>query len=170
MKLKLTRKHLFLISLVVVFLSILMFRIDYLIEGKTTTGEVIKIKTWATGSRRFGGTYSAPVVTFNSDQYTITFQGETNMSATIGEKVNVIYQPNNSEKVLIYSFIGFWLTPILWHIIPYILLIGPAIFSFVKKNDQIIIVLERKPKLFKIKGRSGGDEGSKKINTTDNAV
>lgn len=169
MQIKLNRKQLFLISLGLVTLSILLFRIDYLIGGKFTSGEVIDIKIWTSGSSRYPGTYSAPIVRFNTDSAVITFQGETNVSASVGEKVSVIYQPNDSEKNLVFSFFGFWFTPILWHIIPYILLIGPAIFSFVKKDDQILIAFERRPKFIKVKGPLA-NEDSKKVDGADKLI
>lgn len=141
----------FLISLGVVALSVFLFRVNYLIGGKVTTGEVIDLKLWTSGSSRYPGTYSAPIIRFNTDSCVITFQGETNASASVGEKVTVIYQPNDSEKNLVFSFFGFWFTPILWHTFPYVVFIIPAIFSFIKKDDQIIIALERRPKFSKVK-------------------
>ena len=83
------------------------------------------------------GFFTAPVVQFVKGNKVVTFQGETNTSYHKGQSVTVIYNKENINTAKIYSFTGFWLTPLLFCLLPFLLLTA-IVFSFFKQ-DAIIV-------------------------------
>lgn len=150
MVIKLTRMQVFYTSLAMMLLGLLIYKLSFIIGSETTTGEVVGIKSWSTGGR-YPGTYSAPVVKFHTDQYTITFQGETNMDIYYGDQVTVIYKTDDPTDAFIYSFVGFWLVSLIYCSIFYLLLIATAIFSYLKKGESLQINISKKMKIHKTK-------------------
>lgn len=150
MIINLTRMQVFYVSLSMMLLGLLIYKLTFIIGSETTTGEVIKVKSWSTRGR-YPGTYTAPVVKFNTDQYEVTFQGETNMDIKYGDKVDVIYKTDEPTDAFIYSFVGFWLVALMYCSIFYFLLIATAIFSYLKKGESLEININKKMKIHKTK-------------------
>lgn len=150
MTIKLTRMQVFYISLAMMLLGLLIYKLSFIIGSETTTGEVVGIKSWSTRGR-YPGSYSAPVVKFNAQKHDITFQGETNMDIQYGEKVTVIYKTDDPTDAFIYSFVGFWLVSLMYCSIFYLLLIATAIFSYLKKDESLRINISRKMMIHKTK-------------------
>lgn len=136
MTFKLNRIETFFISLAIVALAVFSLRIKYLLSGQVTTGEVINIDRYHT---RRGGSYTKPIIQFNAKGYEVTFEGESNMSLRIGDKVKVIYQESDLTDALIYNFVGFWLRLIYYHLFISFVFVTPFVFSFLEKNDTLII-------------------------------
>lgn len=134
MAIKLNRNKLFLIGLGIIFVFLLLNRIDYIFGSATTVGKVIYVKNWTYRSSRF----TAPMVQFQTETQEITFQGETNMNLKNGETVDVIYKTNNPTNAEVYSFVGFWLSPLLYCILPLIFLVA-IIFSFLTDSDVFVV-------------------------------
>lgn len=150
MIIKLTRIQVFCTSLAIMLLGLLIYKLSFIIGSETTTGEVVGIKSWSTRGR-YGGTYTAPIVKFDTKAYEITFQGETNMDIQYGDKVNVIYKTDDPTDAFIYSFVGFWLVSLIYCSIFYLLLIATAIFSYLKKDESLQINISKKMKIHKTK-------------------
>lgn len=148
MIIKLTRIQVFYTSLAIMLLGLLLYKLSFIIGSETTTGEVVGIKSWSTRGR-YGGSYTAPVVKFNTKDYEVRFQGETNMDIQYGDKVNVIYKTDDPTDAFIYSFVGFWLVSLIYCSIFYLLLIATAIFSYLKKNESLEIIISKKIRIKK---------------------
>lgn len=127
----------------------LLDRFEYILSSSTTSGRVIEINKWTTRGK-YGGTYSAPIIKFSTDKYIITFQGVANMKAYLGEKVTVLYDDSNPIKASVYNFVGFWLTPLIFFLIP-IMVITAFVFSFFKRNVIYSLELGKKIRFNKIK-------------------
>jgi hypothetical protein len=139
MTIKLNRNKLFLIGVGIVFIYVLLNRVDYIFGSNITTGEIVRIRSWS-GNR---SSYTAPIVKFSTETNEITFQGTTNMDASEGETVDVIYKANDPTNAEIYSFVGFWLSPLIYCILPLILLTA-ASFSFLTASDMLIFNIGKK--------------------------
>lgn len=150
MIIKLTRIQVFYTSLGIMLLGLLIYKLSFIIGSETTTGEVVGIKSWSTRGR-YPGSYSAPIVKFNTETNEMTFQGETNMDIKYGDKVTVIYKTDEPTDAFIFSFVGFWLISLMYCSIFYLLLIGSAIFSYLKKDESLEINISKKMKLHKTK-------------------
>ncbi len=127
------------------FIYLVLNRVDYMIGSETTTGNVIRIKKWY--SR---GSYSAPVINFKTELYNVTFQGETNMDVEVGDKVKVIYKTEYPSDAEVFSFVGFWLAPLLYCLVP-LMVLAAAVFTFLEKNTSYNIYVGRGMKFSKSK-------------------
>jgi hypothetical protein len=134
MTITLNRNKVFFIGLGIIFIFLLLNRIDYIIGSTTTTGKVQYVRHWTSRSSR----YTAPVIEFQTEDYEIKFQGETNMPLHAGETVNVIYKIKDPTNAEVYSFIGFWLSPLLYCILPLIFLVAIT-FSFLTHSDVFVV-------------------------------
>lgn len=134
MTITLNRNKVFFIGLGIIFVFLLLNRIDYIFGSTTTVGKVVSVKKWKYRSSRF----TAPMVKFQTETHEITFQGETNMNLQNGETVDVIYKINNPTNAEIYSFVGFWLSPLLYCILPLIFLVAIT-FSFLTRTDVFVV-------------------------------
>jgi len=148
MILRFSRLKIYSFSIGLVFFLILLDRVEYILSSKAANGRVIEIKKWSTQGK-YGGRYTAPIIKFSTDDYIITFQGVTNMEAYVGEKVNVLYNPSNQVEASVFNFIGFWLTPLIFLLIP-IMIITAFVFSFFKKNVIYSLEIGKKIRLNKI--------------------
>ncbi len=160
MTVKLNRITILLIGISIVIIFLFLNRFDYIIGSTTTIGEVKYIKMWTQGtiSRTH---YTAPIISFNYGSKTITFQAETNMDLEKGEKVNVIYKNKNPQNARIYSFIGFWLAPILYSMIP-LLFLTALILSFINKSDEILFSFNKGFTMKRINRKLNEDVGQLK--------
>jgi hypothetical protein len=144
---RLNRNKIYLIGVVTILLFVIINRINFIIGSKFTIGQVIKTKSWSTRNWRGGSSYyTAPVVKFNDQHYEITFQGEGNEDLKPGEFVKVIYKSDDQSNAKIFNFIDFVLPPLLYSLIPFLLL-SAATFSFIESTDFVEINLEKLYKL-----------------------
>jgi hypothetical protein len=146
MIIELNRNKVFYIGLSVIALFLLLNRLEYYFKSDITSGQVIKINNPY-------GRYSAPVIRFSTEKYVVTFEGVKNMDLKRGEQVKVIYNIKNPEEAEVYSFVGFVLTPLLYCIVPVILLFS-AVFSFFSPTQMIAINSNKLFKNEKIKSTS----------------
>lgn len=65
----------------------------------------------------FGSTVSAEIKYYANDSL-ITFLGAEGQPMTVGELVPVIYMDNDRTNAKVYTFNGFWLTGLLWCLLP----------------------------------------------------
>lgn len=136
---KLNRKNLFVTGVIIILLYLILNRLDYMTGTAQTNGRIIGVRSWLLSAKE-GEMYSAPMVRFATDSRLVTFAGESNLNYKEGEIVPVIYKTSNPEKAHINTFLGLWLTPLLYCIFPLILL--TAVYSFMNEKDRIIIHLE----------------------------
>lgn len=141
---KLNRIHILFIGLGIIVLYLFLNRFDFIWGSSTTTGKVIGFEKWVARTGRIS--FRAPIIQFSTDNEQLTFQGETDMDIKLGETVEVIYKPSNPTNAEVYTFAGFWLSPIIYCLIPLIILIAAA-FSFLKPSDTITINFSKGKKL-----------------------
>ncbi len=106
-----------------------------------TNGVVLELKTgFATGGGRRSSVYS-PVVKFqssNGTSYTFTSSNWTSPSLfSVGDKIDVIYDPNNPKYANIKSFSQLWVTSILIFIVgivPFIAGLGILLKAYSNKK------------------------------------
>lgn len=140
---KLTRLSFCWIGLGIIILYIFLNRFNFIWGSSITEGRVdaFRIIISATNS------YNEPVIKFFVDSKEITFTDDNNLDLELGQNVTVIYKKDNPGNARVYSFTGFWLNSIIWALIPTIIFLA-AIFSFMNKQDYILIDLSR---LFKVR-------------------
>ncbi len=147
MTIKLKRNNILYIGIAIIAIYLILNRVDYIFNGNITTGYVVDEKVWVSADSTVI-TQTAPIISFNTNSEMHTFQGEINSSFDIGEKVQVIYKTENPSKAKVYNFTGFWLTPIIYCLIP-LILIAAAIFTFLKKTDVIVLEIGKRIKISK---------------------
>jgi hypothetical protein len=150
MTLSLNRKHLVLLSLDIIIIILFLYRMNYIIGGSKTNGDVVDFVSWSSGGYRSKGSYSAPIIQFTVNNIPYKFQGETNLDLQVGDTTPVIYEDSNPNNASVYSFFGFWFIPIFYCTIVYIVLILPLIFSFINKNEELILKIEKKWQAYKV--------------------
>ena len=130
MTIKLNRKKILFIGIGIIALYLFINRVEFIMGSEFTTGKVVSFY----GNR----SVSYPVVEFEIVDYIIRFTSEGNMDYYLGDEVPVIYKVNDPVNAEIYSFVGFWLTPIIFMFLPFILLIS-AVFSFLTKRQYFTV-------------------------------
>ncbi len=136
---KLNRSRLFMTGLIIIFFYLVLNRINFTKDTSLTKGVVIGLKGW---SRR-GPAYSPPMVLFRSRSgEEITFHGETNSAYMEGDTVPVIYKNDDPSNAHINTFTGFWLGPLIYSILP-LMILTAVVFSFMNERDFLIIDLGR---------------------------
>lgn len=144
---RLNRTKIYLIGVATILVFVVINRVNFIIGSKFTVGQVIKIKSWSTRNYRGGGSYyTAPIVKFTDHMNEMTFQGETNEDLKPGEFVKVIYKSDDQSDAKIFSFIDFMLPPLLYSLIP-LLLLSAATFSFIESTDLVELNIEKMYKL-----------------------
>lgn len=153
MNLTLSRKHIFLSGIVIILLFITINRISMMAGSATAAGKVVSIKTGSyqrsyvyNGGYHSAGSYSAPVIQFETDNSTITFTGERNVELEYGAPVTVIYKKANPTDAWVYSFSGFWMAPLIYGLIP-LLVLAAAVYSFLSKKDRLQIAIGKTMKV-----------------------
>lgn len=137
MKISLNRNKILLIAIAIVFIFLIINRLNKIQKSSFTTGKVKG--TEIIKSRRYNSEISRyAVIEFGFNGDTIQFGGEQNVDYELGEEVKVIYSNDNPEKAKVYSFAGFWLAPLLYCIIP-IWLLAALVLSLLSKDDKVII-------------------------------
>jgi hypothetical protein len=160
MTFQLNRNRIFFTGFGVILLFLLINRLDHMIGTRITTGQVIGERKWHSYSYREGTTnYTAPLVRFSDGTSLFTFEGITNMEVKGGEKLSVIYKIDDPQQAGIYTFTGFWLSPLIYCLIP-LLLLGAAVFSFLTASEYVIIASGKKPRILKTEH---GTENSKPL-------
>lgn len=132
---KLNRSQIFITGLIVILVYLLLNRVDYIWNSKITKGHIIGTAKWTAGR---SSSFSAPVVRFNVDGLEIIFYGTTNTEMDTGQEVNVIYKISDPQSAEIYDFMGFWFSPLIYCLLPLIILTA-AVYSFLTAKDIISI-------------------------------
>jgi hypothetical protein len=130
MTVKFSRPQLLLAGTALVIVFVCISRFDFIFNSKQTTGTVIRVRTSGRGH------YNSPLVLFETESSQITFSGEDNTFYELQEKVPVIYKVNDPTDAYIYTFVSFWLSPLLYCLFPIIILTA-LIFSFISSGDYI---------------------------------
>jgi hypothetical protein len=137
MKFTLSRFQLIVSCLGVVFFFVFLSRAKHVFVGKRTTGEVIGEHIWGSRTK-----YTDPVVSFEDGFGTVTFYGESNLHYQRGDRVPVIYLEREDPEAYINTFLGFWLRPLMYSIIPVFLLLA-ALLSFFSAKDTFLFSFTR---------------------------
>ena len=155
MTLRLSRNQLFLAGTGIILFFIVLNRLVYISGSAITTGKVIGIQygnsrsNYVYSSNRYReGSYSFPVIQFNADSLRITFSGEHNVDLAAGETVSVIYKKKDPSQAKVYSFSGFWMAPLLYGLLP-LLILAAVVFSFLEPKDHIQLIAGGKIKFGK---------------------
>ncbi len=106
-------------------------------DTSKTKGRVIGLKSWYMSAKR-DEIYSPPMVRFATDSLLITFQGETNLDYEEGEIVPVIYKTTDPANAHINTFLGLWLAPLLYCLLP-LMVLTAVLFSFMNERDILVI-------------------------------
>lgn len=141
---KLNRIHILLIGVAVVILYLFLNRLDFIWGSNITSGQVIRFEKWNAKLHTDGNLlytsdglpFKAPLIEFIHEGQEYTFMGESDVEVKLNEQVQVIYKLSDPKDAEIYSFTGFWLTPIIYSLLPLMIVIA-AVFSFLKPNDTI---------------------------------
>jgi hypothetical protein len=128
MTIKLNRRQVYAIGLSIIALYIGLNRMDYFIGSETTTGVVIG------QSLRTG----APLVRFVVDSKAVFFETIPNMQVEPYERVSVIYKKENPSHAAVFSFVGFWLYPIIYSLLPFVLLTA-SVFTFMDSSQRFVV-------------------------------
>jgi hypothetical protein len=151
MTITLNRTKIFVIGLVIIGLVLIFNRVDYIFGSDVTTGEVVQTKMYSSQKFHANGysyntyssnDFSAPIIEFLVANKSITFEGTSNMDVETGDKVQVIYKISDPTKAQVYSFVGFWLTPLLYCIVPMMLLIA-IVFSFLSPSQTVVLNFDK---------------------------
>jgi len=129
MTLKLTRNTIFFIGLCLILVYVAVNRLNFIRLGNFTNGKVYNIV-------KTSGNHTSPVIEFSTDSLIVKFHSETDEDLEPGQQVEVIYQRSDPRNAKVYSFIGFWLSPLLYCILPVIVL-AAAVYSFLSKRFVI---------------------------------
>jgi hypothetical protein len=138
MKLRFNRVQLYLCGICIILFYLLLNRLTLVANSSFVKGWVVNEIKWGNGTMgETEGFFTAPVVQFVQHDKVITFQGETNTSYHKGQSVTIIYQKEDVTSAKIYSFTGFWLAPLLYSLLPFLLLTA-LVFSFFKPDAMIV--------------------------------
>lgn len=93
---------------------LLVYHIQFISDAKRTTGKVTSIKTIESSE---GNSY-VPVITYLADTVTITTSPNSPLSPSyrkddfsIGQTVDIFYDPNNQQNIFLTSFFANWGLP-----------------------------------------------------------
>jgi hypothetical protein len=141
---RLCRKRLFKIGLGILILYIGLNRLNILLGTQKTEGEVIAYQINSSPA------FLPEIRYYSPEGQSVRFVGGEGSFFDIGEKVPVIFKINNPSEAWIYTFLSFWYPALIWAIFPLILLIA-AVFSFVRKDEVIVMNLFKKFRIRKIR-------------------
>ena len=148
MKIKLTRSNLFIACITVILLFLAVNRLNNILKSEITEGVVIGHKIWE--NKTFPeDTEISPIVSYKVDDEIYDFTAQRNLKYETGQSIKVIFRKKHPENAYIYSFSGFWLSPILYCLIP-IILLSALIFTLISKNDIIVVSFGDKKGIHKI--------------------
>jgi hypothetical protein len=159
MKLRLNRTQIYISGIFVIFFYLILNRTLLILDSNITRGVVVNEIKWGNGTAgETEGFFTAPIVQFKAGKTKITFRAETNTDFHPGEVVEVLYKKNNINEATIYSFTAFWLSPLLYCLLP-ILIFTALIYSFL--NPASIVVVDF---VGMFKKTSKENEGPRKLN------
>jgi hypothetical protein len=125
------------LGIFIILIYSLLLKRDFLFYGKVIEGVVYVDNTY------YG--YNIPIkkyiiYKFKNDKYELIVENDKELQS--GEIVKVIFQKNIPEKAYKYSFIDFWISPLLICILP-LMVLAAASFSFLKSTDYILLDLRQ---------------------------
>lgn len=137
----LSRIQLVIITIIITLLSTYANRLLLVLNGNTAKGEVVSfVGVEGYESRHNTSTYIAPCIAFYNGKQQIVFVGESNLDLDRSEMVPVIYSKTNPERAFIYTFFGFWFLPIIYALLPIIVIVAIPL-SFLKYKEGVLISL-----------------------------
>jgi hypothetical protein len=136
---RLNRDRVFLISMGIVLFFLLLNRAEFYFGSKTAQGEV-------TGFHRNysnkGYVSYTPIVRFAAGKEFYEVETIKNMEAYVGDKYEMRYRPESPDRAVINNFYGFWFYPILFCLIPFMLL-SAGVYSFIERYEVFCIRLRK---------------------------
>ncbi len=139
MKIRLNRIRIMFIGLLIISTFLIINRMVIINECEFTKGTVKKI---VVNHSPGNGAISSitPLIDFIYKGQTITFEATANINLEMGENVDVIYKKDNPANAEVFSFVGFWLIPIIYCLLP-ILFLLTATYSFLAANNFLVVDL-----------------------------
>jgi hypothetical protein len=122
------------ILLIFVFLS----RAELVLLGKSAQGKVVALRTWGRAGR-----YVDPIIEYTDGYSVQTFRGESNLGYDVGSLVPVRYLAAENPHAVIYTFFGCWIAPLLYSVIPLVLLLAAGLSFF--RSDTLFVFQLNKP-------------------------
>jgi hypothetical protein len=137
MTINLHRLPLLILTIAITALFVLVNRVGSLARSSFTTGEVTGIKI--THNEKRGGDYKYHArIVFTVDSKEFSFYGGDFTERGKGESVEIIYETDNPQNASVYNFKIFWLIPILYGVIP-IVVVCVLAFSFMGRWDKFVL-------------------------------
>ncbi|HOV10829.1 MAG TPA: DUF3592 domain-containing protein [Bacteroidales bacterium] len=140
-EISINRKHLFWIGFTVIVLIALTNRLNFILKSNFTQGVVVSIKKLSVDGK-IDETNTVPVIRFVANGNTFYFDALKNSHYKYGETVRVVYHKSNPAKAKIFGFEDFIYPVLLYCIVP-IMILGAAVFSFIKPKDKLLINLKK---------------------------
>ncbi|MDD4150669.1 MAG: hypothetical protein PHE33_11660 [Bacteroidales bacterium] len=136
MKLKINRTGLLLSGFVIIIVFFFLNRINDINKSEFSSGIVIGVKEWS--NKMFPEDFEeAPIVQFFYNNQEIIFVAQRNVKYENGEKVKVIFKQSSPDTAKIYSFVGYWLVPIILCLVP-LILFSALVLTFIGKLDFMV--------------------------------
>ena len=95
--------------LVLLLLLPLLVRYQLLTSGVVTEGEVIAHEQVPSSSIRYRGNSTYAVIRFSTDDHVFILRGRLNAKYELGEKVNILYEPENPHNCEVMRFTDLYL-------------------------------------------------------------
>jgi len=156
-EISINRKHLFLIGFTVIILIALTNRLNFIFKSNFTQGVVVQIKKLSYNGKT-DDLNTVPVVRFVANNDIYYFNALTNSHYQYGDTVRVVYHKSEPSKAKIFGFEDFIYPVLLYCIVP-IMILGAAVFSFIKPKDKLLINLKKILFINRIKNTKDNDAG-----------
>jgi hypothetical protein len=135
MKLQFNRVQLYLIGSGIILFYVFLNRIINIVESDFANGKVMKENEWKTHADP--DNEAPPLIEFTRDTLAIIFRADANFKYAPDEIVKVIYNKKDIYDAHVYSFVGFWLSPFLYALLPLIILTA-FLFSFFNESSVVV--------------------------------
>lgn len=135
MKFQLNSHRVFFIGMGIIFLFLLLNRLQFYFGSKTAIGTVVTYT-----KRTKYNTLSYPVIRFEANGIQYRVKGLKDLNVYVNDNVEMIYQPSNPEGAIVNSFYGFWSYPILFCLIPFMLWVS-FVYAYIMPRDKLFITL-----------------------------
>ena len=134
MQIQISRISVFIIGIIAIIFFVFLNRIEFILGSEITHGK--KIGDRITSRRN----YVYPVIQFETKKSIITFGGEINMEIDNPMDVPVIYKINEPTNAMVYTIVGFWMSPFIYAILP-LLFLTAAVFSLLSEKEGLRLTL-----------------------------
>jgi hypothetical protein len=133
MRIFINRNKFFLIGIVIILFFVFLNKIWFLINSESATGHLKRMESSGWGIQ-------VPIIEFSAKGYDVEFSATDNMTIEDTHNIKVIYNPDNLTDARVFTFQGFWLTGLIYSIIPLIIL-AASVFSFIEKDELFVFNL-----------------------------